>query len=42
LIVSVEVFEVSLDFALKRLQKMIGSTPKSTDASSTRSTGQYT
>ena len=39
---SVEVFEVPLDFALKRLQKMIGTTPKSTDASSNPTTGQYT
>lgn len=42
LIVSVEVFEVSLEFALKRLQKMIGTTPKSSDARSTPTTGQYT
>lgn len=40
LIVSVEVFELDLDFALKRLQKMIGTTPKSTDADTT-TTGQY-
>jgi len=39
LIVSVEVFEVDLNFALKRLQKMIDTIPRSTDAS--KSTGQY-
>lgn len=40
LIVSVEVFEVDLDKALKRLGKMIDRPPKSTDNLAT--TGQYT
>jgi SpoVK/Ycf46/Vps4 family AAA+-type ATPase len=38
-IVSVEVFEVPLEQAIKRLRKMIDSPPKSTDAE--RSPGQY-
>lgn len=43
LIVSVEVFEVSLDHAIKRLRKMMDFPPKSTDAAATgaRGTGQY-
>jgi hypothetical protein len=40
LIVSVEVFEVSLNHAIKRLRKMMDSPPKSTDASPL-TTGQY-
>jgi hypothetical protein len=40
LIVSVEVFEVDLEFALKRLSKMIDRPPKSTDAGAA-GTGQY-
>jgi len=43
LIVSVEVFEVSLDHAVKRLRKMMDLRPSSTDAdpSSAQGTGQY-
>lgn len=40
LIVSVEVFEVSLNHAIKRLRKMMDHPPKSTD-SSTAAIGQY-
>jgi SpoVK/Ycf46/Vps4 family AAA+-type ATPase len=40
LIVSVEVFEVELDFALKRLNQMLDRPPKSSDT--VRQTGQYT
>ena len=42
LIVSVEVFEVPLEHAVKRLQKMMNMTPKSTDAEVMASPGQYT
>ena len=43
LIVSVEVFEVSLTHAIKRLRKMMDFPPKSTDPAATgaRGTGQY-
>ncbi len=39
LIVSVEVFEVGLDFALRRLGQMLDSSPKSTDI--LKPQGQY-
>lgn len=41
LIVSVEVFEVSLNHAIKRLRKMMDHPPKSTDADTSK-IGQYT
>jgi hypothetical protein len=42
LIVSVEVFEVPLDHAVKRLRKMMDFHPKSGDAELGKGTGQYT
>jgi SpoVK/Ycf46/Vps4 family AAA+-type ATPase len=41
LIVSVEVFEVSLDHAIKRLRKMMDFHPKSDDANTAKRAGQY-